>query len=130
MNHLMWYSATRFLNMILIFIKSLSEMKRVLKKGGYLVIGVPGFTVLKNESFNLKLKKILRKLPFLQKVFGRRLLGTLFNSTLKFKVHDYPGDYYRITPQAVKEVFFSDFEDVEICSIMTPPRIIATGKKK
>lgn len=111
------------------FYKSLMEMKRVLKKGGYLVIGVPGFNVLRNESLNEKFKKLLRAIPFLQKVFGRKLLGALFNSTLTFKIHDYPGGYYRFSPQCIREVFFDGLDNVEICSLMTPPRLIGVGTK-
>lgn len=111
------------------FYKSLNEMKRVLKKGGYLVIGVPGFNVLRNESINEKFKVFLRKFPIFQKIIGRKILGTLFNSTLTFKIHDYPGDYYRFSPQAIREVFFNGCDSVEICSIMTPPRIIGVGVK-
>jgi len=31
-----------------------------------------------------------------------------------FPVHDYPGDYYRFTEQAIREVLFEGFEDVRI----------------
>ena len=34
---------------------------------------------------------------------------------LEWGVHDYPGDYYRYTPQAIKEVLYAGFAGVEFC---------------
>jgi SAM-dependent methyltransferase len=111
------------------FWRSISEMKRVLKKGGILIIGVPGFDTLKNEEWNEKFKNILRKFPFLQKVFGRKFLGMLFNSTPTFKLHNYPGDFYRFSPQAMKTVFFDGLEIYDIEGVMVPPRLIGIARK-
>ena len=71
-------------------------------------------------------EKILRRIPF----FGtpvRRRLEHLFASTLTLHVHNYPGDYYRFSPQAFREVFFEGMQDVEIFPLLTPPRIIGSG---
>jgi hypothetical protein len=52
-----------------------------------------------------------------------------FTATITFQIHDAPGDYYRFSPQAFKEVFFEGMNDVEVRSIMLPPRIIGVGTK-
>jgi SAM-dependent methyltransferase len=81
---------------------SVAEMKRVLRPGGLLVIGVPGY--IKDE----------------QRDQGR--------STLTYRVH-YRFDYYRFSEQAVREVFFDGMEQVRVRATMTPPRLIGHGRK-
>ena len=81
---------------------SLAEMKRVLRPGGLLIIGVPGYV----------------KGPAREQ--GK--------STLTYRVH-YKFDYYRFSEQAVREVFFDAMDDVVVTAIMTPPRIIGHGWK-
>ena len=81
---------------------SVAEMQRVLAPGGLLVIGVPGY--VKDEERDQ----------------GR--------STLTYRVH-YAFDYYRFSEQAVREVFFDGMERVRVRAVMTPPRIIAHGRK-
>jgi SAM-dependent methyltransferase len=81
---------------------SVAEMKRVMRPGGLLVIGVPGY--VKDE----------------ERDHGR--------STLTYRVH-YTFDYYRFSEQAVREVFFSDMERVQVKAYMTPPRLLGHGYK-
>jgi SAM-dependent methyltransferase len=81
---------------------SVAEMKRVMRPGGLLVIGVPGY--VKDEERDR----------------GR--------STLTYRVH-YTFDYYRFSEQAVREVFFSDMERVKVKAYMTPPRLLGHGYK-
>ena len=81
---------------------SVAEMKRVLRPGGLLVIGVPGY--VKDEERDQ----------------GR--------STLTYRVH-YKFDYYRFSEQAVREVFFDGMERVRVRATMTPPRLIGHGRK-
>lgn len=45
-------------------------------------------------------------------------------------MHATPGDYYRFSPQAFREVFFKGTDDVEVRTIMLPPRIIGAGTKR
>ena len=111
------------------FWKTIAEINRITKPGGTIVIGVPGFDILKNEAWNEKFKNVLRKWPFLQKIFTRKFLGMLFNSTATFKLHNYPGDFYRYSPQAMEKVFFENLEVQEISSVMVPPRLIGVAKK-
>ena len=84
------------------FWMSLAEMKRVLRPGGMLVIGVPGFV----------------RDP--ERDRGRR--------TVTYKVH-FAFDYYRFSEQAVREVFFDGMERVEVGSLLRPPRIVGHGFK-
>jgi SAM-dependent methyltransferase len=81
---------------------SVAEMKRVMRPGGLLVIGVPGY--IKDAERDR----------------GR--------STLTYRVH-YAFDYYRFSEQAVREVFFADLDRVEVMAYMTPPRLLGHGYK-
>jgi SAM-dependent methyltransferase len=81
---------------------SVAEMKRVLRPGGLLIVGVPGY--VKDEERDQ----------------GR--------STLTYRVH-YRFDYYRFSEQAMREVIFEGMERVRVRPMMTPPRLIGHGRK-
>jgi SAM-dependent methyltransferase len=81
---------------------SVAEMRRVLRPGGLLVVGVPGY--VKDE----------------QRDQGR--------ATLTYRVH-YKFDYYRFSEQAMREVIFEGMERVRVRPMMTPPRLIGHGRK-
>jgi SAM-dependent methyltransferase len=81
---------------------TLGEMKRVLKPGGLLIIGVPGY--VKDE----------------QNDHGR--------ATHTYRVH-YRFDYYRFSEQAVREVFFDGMDRTSLHVVPKPPRIIGWGWK-
>lgn len=96
------------------FWKSLNEMKRVLKKGGLLIINVPGFG-----------KTFLNKFPF----YYRRM--PFSDVTFTYHIHytkDF-GDYYRFSTQTVKEVFLEGLTQKEVYKFLFPPRIIGKGVK-
>jgi SAM-dependent methyltransferase len=103
------------------FWKTVSEIKRVAKPGGLIVIGTPGYT-----RFGVleRIEKMFSKIPFMS-----RHADFLCSTTVTFKVHDDPGDYYRFSPQAFRSVFFDGMKEVEIRSVMVPPRIIGSGIK-
>ncbi len=107
------------------FWKTVSEIKRVTKINGTIIIGTPGFKNYKAE----KIKSYLRKLPVLKQMSKNQYFDFLFYSTVTFEIHDAPGDYYRFSPQTYREVIFEDLEIINIISIMLPPRIIGVGKK-
>ena len=82
---------------------SVKEMQRVLRPGGLLVIGVPGY--VKNTELD----------------HGR--------ATHTYRVH-YEFDYYRFSEQAVREVFFEGMRRVRVRPMMFPPRLIGHGYKR
>ena len=107
------------------FWKTIAEIKRITKSGGLIVIGTPGYKYFKAE----KVQSILKKIPLLRYLSSNQYLNLFFVATITFQIHGEPGDYYRFSPQTFKEVFFEDIDDVEVRSIMLPPRIIGVGVK-
>lgn len=83
------------------FWKTLEECRRLLKSGGILIIGVPGFAPNKRKEGN---------------------------STSTFRYH-MQEDYYRFSPLAVEKVFLQDFVDISVRTILKPPRIVGSGRK-
>jgi len=108
------------------FWKTLAEIKRVTKPGGVIVIGTPGFKRYKIE----KVKSLWKRIPVIRGLIRHQYLNLFFRATVTYQIHNAPGDYYRFSPQAFKDVFFEDMDNVEIRSIMAPPRIIGVGTKK
>ncbi len=102
------------------FWKTLEEMRRVARPGALLAIGVPGFT-------RPPLERLLSRLNRAPIVGG--LFDGLAASTPVLKVHRYPGDYYRFSTEAMREVFLGGLRDAEVRTVMTPPRIIGFGRK-
>jgi SAM-dependent methyltransferase len=99
------------------FWKTVSEIHRVTKRGGLIVIGVPGYVTL-------PVNRLFRgKRP------GIRMVDWLFESTVTYRIHDAPGDYYRFSPQAVEQVLLQRMKDIQIRVTMIPPRIIGSGIK-
>jgi SAM-dependent methyltransferase len=99
------------------FWKTLSEIRRVARKGAVVVIGVPGYAKVQWES---PMWRFLR-------LFSGRKPEWLRASTPTLIVHNCPGDYYRFSPQAMQEVFFQGFINVQVDVVLVPPRIIGSG---
>lgn len=106
------------------FWKTLSEIRRVCRAGGIVIIGVPGYKkfTLIDRIQNYAETRLWRFRKF-------HLVDMLTSSTLTFRVHNDPGDYYRFSVQALEEVFMDGMVDVRVQSIMNPPRHIAIGRK-
>jgi SAM-dependent methyltransferase len=103
------------------FWRTLAEIRRVARPGSLVAIGVPGYRRL---PFEKTLRSWLAKLPR----SSRRPDGwALQHSTLTLGVHNFPGDFYRFSEQAVREVFFEGMKNVTIHSVLVPPRIIGAG---
>jgi SAM-dependent methyltransferase len=103
------------------FWKTVSEIRRVTRPGGLIVIGVPGYREFRALEC---IESFLGRISWVEK--HANFLCTL---TFTFRIHDAPGDYYRFSPQAFREVFFEGMKDVEIRSVMFPPRLIGSAIK-
>ncbi len=90
------------------FWKTLVEIRRVTKPGGLIAIGVPGYAEQPPRGI----------------LFGG---DALRHSTLTLRVHNFSGDYYRFSEQALREVLFEGMKDVVIRTVLVPPRIIGLG---
>ena len=93
-----------------------AEIRRVIKPGGIAVIGVPGFS----RSSDLSTLKI-------DKPDGPSGPGWQ-DSTLTYRYHGFPHDYYRFSERAVRDVLLEGFSIASVTTIMIPPRIITTGR--
>ncbi|MDX2167213.1 MAG: methyltransferase domain-containing protein [Deltaproteobacteria bacterium] len=100
------------------FWRTLAEMRRVARPGALLVIGVPAYGVPPRR----RLLRGLRRLPLL----GPRVESALA-STPTLLPHQFPGDYYRFSAQAMREVLLEGLDAVEVDSILSPPRVIGSG---
>ena len=89
------------------FWKSIAETRRVIKKGGLFVVGVPVYIELPTD---------------------------VLTSTLTYKLHgkSYNMDFYRFSEQAVREVLLDGFEIVQLTySRKYPnPYLVMAGIKK
>lgn len=107
------------------FWRTLGGMHRVLRPGGLLVIGVPGYAELAPTPA-IRLARRIARLPG-----GTRLLERLAPgweaATPTIVVHNHPGDYYRFSEQAVREVFLAGCTDIRTQVLLRPPRIIGWG---
>lgn len=103
------------------FWKTISEIRRVAKAGGLIVIGVPGYVEF---ALAKRIRSLFRKAPLCY-----RYANFLVSSTLTFFLHNAPGDYYRFSPQVFKEVFLEGMMDLDVRTIMLPPRLIGSAVK-
>ena len=106
---------------------TLAEMRRVLKPGGLLLIGVPGF--VRARSWLRRLAGYLgERLGALAALAGP--LQAFGAGTPTLLVHDYPGDYFRFSEQALREVLLFDMDVLATRAVQTPPRLVGVGRKR
>jgi SAM-dependent methyltransferase len=102
------------------FWKTLAEMRRVLRPGGLMAVGVPAY----DERPAARWAGPLRQLP---------LVGAWADgwsaSTRTLHVHNFPGDYYRFSPQACRTVLLEGMAEVSVETVLVPPRVIGVGTK-
>ena len=109
---------------------TLNEIHRVAKPNALVVIGAPGYDEAKNIRLQTKEDKLRYHLNFGSRHWLNKFgnLGQkIFPGTLTVPIHNCPGDYYRFSPQAFREVIFRQMDRVEVFSIKVPPRIIGIG---
>ncbi len=107
------------------FWRTLAAIRRVARPGALVAIGVPGFARRPPTRPRALLRR-LRAAPVLGRLAAPRL-DPLIASTPTLVVHEYPGDYYRFSADAVRDVFFAGMDDVEVRTVLVPPRIIGAG---
>jgi SAM-dependent methyltransferase len=110
-----------------LFWRALAEMRRVAKRGALIAIGVPGYA-RSPRSRALERLRWVGRLPVVGARLGPRIEARLA-ATPTLLVHDFPGDYYRFSPQAMREVLLEGLAEVEVRVIMDPPRVIGAGVK-
>ncbi|HEY7140735.1 MAG TPA: methyltransferase domain-containing protein [Methylomirabilota bacterium] len=106
------------------FWKTLAEIRRVTRPGGLVVIGTPGYSRLPHSLSSARHDRVSAIATSI-----RARLPWLLWSTLTCGVHNAPGDYYRFSPQAYREVFFEAMEDITVHTIMWPLIVIGAGLK-
>ncbi len=106
------------------FWRTISESYRVLAPGGWMIIGVPGFGAMGSVPNQEMI------LAALQATEDRRnQLRAIEISSLTLGIHNYPGDFYRFSPQAMKEVLLQGLAEIRVFSVTQPPRIVGIGRK-
>ena len=105
------------------FWKTLGEIRRVTKPGGTIIMGAPGYRAGFPDKVQGKLKK------FAPPLVRTGAFNALFTATITFQIHNEPGDFYRFSPQAFREVIMGGLEDVKVTSVMLPPRLMGIGRK-
>ncbi|AKC83153.1 hypothetical protein IMCC26134_10850 [Verrucomicrobia bacterium IMCC26134] len=108
------------------FWKTIAEIHRVTAPGGLIVIGVPGYAGSGLRTFAPKRSVLGIVLRVLAKITTTPVLR---EGTVILGEHNYPGDYYRFSEQAVREVFLAGLVGVSVRTVLTPPRLIGWGIK-
>lgn len=109
------------------FWKTLAEIRRIARPGALVVIGVPGYDA-QPSGIGRSLLRVFGATPMLKNLLRDRR-EAIQAATPTLVVHNYPGDYYRFSVQAMREVLCAGLEDVRVETIMMPPRIIGYGFK-
>lgn len=108
------------------FWETLAEIRRVVAAGGLVVIGVPGFRGM-GPAFLAPPRSLTGRAIRLLAALTRA--DALLAGTVTLGEHFFPGDYYRFTEQAVREVFLEGLVEPRCRWVMTPPRIIGWARK-
>lgn len=110
------------------FWRTLAEIRRVARPGAVVAIGVPGYAPVRPSRWMRRLRAVGR-LPGLRSSLGAWAEARLV-STPTLVVHEFPGDYYRFTEAAVREVFLEGLRAPEVRRVLTPPRFVGSGVRE
>ncbi len=103
---------------------TLAEIRRLACPGALVIVGVPGFAPPAHGRMRALLNR-LRRLPSpWRPAIEARLAGSPV-----LPPHDFPGDYYRFSEQACREVLMAGLELLEIRCLLDPPRFVAAGRR-
>jgi len=105
---------------------TLAEIRRVTAPGGLVAIGVPGLRGMGPGSIAARKSLPGRAVAVLARLTHH---DALLAGTVTLGVHNYPGDYYRFTEQAMREVLLEGLVQQRCRWVMTPPRIIGWARK-
>ena len=108
------------------FWETLAEIRRVVAPGGLVVIGVPGYRGMGPEFLappRSLAGRVIRTLAALTRA------DALLAGTVTLGEHRFPGDYYRFTEQAMREVFLEGLVEPRCRWVMSPPRIIGWARR-
>lgn len=102
------------------FWKTIAEIHRVTRPGGLVVLGVPAFV---DADLDARVRRWIQRRPLLRRRWG----AIAEKATLTFRVHNFPGDFWRFSKQAVADVLLDGMEDVRLEVVMSPPRVIGSA---
>jgi len=98
----------------------------VTASGGLIAIGVPGYAGMGPHTFAPPRSLF----GWLLSILARGTDSDTFQAgTPTLGVHNYPGDFYRFSEQAVREVLMAGLTDTALRTVLNPPRFIAWGRK-
>jgi len=109
---------------------SLGEARRVLRPGGMLYLGAPGFSasVSRLARLGLRINGALERIGRGDRIIRSHFFGGLISArTLPF--HGRPGDYWRFSPEAMRRVLLAHLDVLEVSEVYRPPRIFGVGRK-
>jgi hypothetical protein len=106
---------------------SLAEARRIAAPGGHIVLGVPGFAGM-GDVPGRRFLKLISRIPLLS-ASSQAVGAALDASSLTLGVHNFPGDYYRFSEQAMREILLEGMEEVSTRLVLSPPRVIGIGRK-
>jgi SAM-dependent methyltransferase len=107
------------------FYRTLAGIQRAARPGALIVIGVPGYAEIPPSPL-LRLAQRATAWPLLARLLESISPGWA-SSTSTLAVHNYPGDYYRFSPQAMREVLMAGCRNITVSVEMRPPRMIGFG---
>ena len=109
------------------FWETVAEIRRVTAPGGLVVIGVPGFRGMGPRWLAPRPSLLGLGLALVAAVTRH---DALLAGTVTLGEHFFPGDYYRFSEAAVREILLADLAEPRCRWVMTPPRVVGWARKR
>jgi SAM-dependent methyltransferase len=106
---------------------SIAEARRVTAPGGYLAVGVPAYGKMGAVPAR-RLFKRLSKLPLIG-ARRRHEFAASAASSLTLGIHNFPGDYYRFSEQAMRDVILEGMDVISTNVLFQPPRVFGLARR-